>query len=91
MTAKSILVTDGQPPDLVNSGLAAEIAVFHKKARAMNEALVLSSIRQHELTEAAHWSNAQLQAEIVERRQAENEILRLNSELQLRVTERTAQ
>jgi len=91
MTAKSNPGTDRTPPNLVNSGLAAEIALFHKKARAMNEALVLSSIRQHKLAEAADWSNAQLQAEIVARKQAENEILHLNTELEQRVAERTEQ
>jgi len=37
----------------------------------MNEALILGSVRQHELTETAHASNAKLQAEITERKQAE--------------------
>ena len=38
---------------------------------AMNEALVLGSLRQHELTEAAELLNLQLQQEIVERRSIE--------------------
>lgn len=38
---------------------------------AMNEALVLGSVRQHELTEAAENLNAQLQAKIIERKRAE--------------------
>jgi signal transduction histidine kinase len=38
---------------------------------AMNEALVLGSVRQHELTEAAENRNARLQAEINERKRAE--------------------
>lgn len=38
---------------------------------AMNEALMLGSIRQHELTEAAENLNEQLRTEIDERKQAE--------------------
>jgi H2-forming N5,N10-methylenetetrahydromethanopterin dehydrogenase-like enzyme len=38
---------------------------------AMNEALVLGSVRQHELIEATQNLNAQLRAEIAEREQAE--------------------
>jgi signal transduction histidine kinase len=38
---------------------------------AMNEALMLGSVRQHELTEAAENLNARLQAEIDERKRAE--------------------
>ena len=42
-----------------------------EKILAMNEALVLGSLRQHELTTAAEAANARLQQEIVERKQAE--------------------
>jgi len=55
---------------------AAESAGFHERLVAMNEALVLGSVRQHEFTEAAERTNALLQAEICERKQAE-EALRL--------------
>jgi light-regulated signal transduction histidine kinase (bacteriophytochrome) len=58
---------------------------------AMNEALVLSSVRQHELTEAADWANTQLAKEIREHELAEAEIRRLNAELEQRVVERTAE
>jgi len=43
----------------------------NEKMLAMNEALVLGSVRQHELTEAAETLNAQLQEEIAERKQVE--------------------
>ena len=39
-----------------------ETAQSYEKTLAMNEALILGSVRQHELTEAADASNAQLQA-----------------------------
>ncbi len=41
-----------------------EIALFRKQATEMNEALVLSSVRQHELTETAENLNACLKASI---------------------------
>ncbi|MFZ0825808.1 MAG: ATP-binding protein [Verrucomicrobiia bacterium] len=64
---------------------------FRETTLALNEALMLGSVRQHELTEAAELSNARLQAEIKERKHAEDEIRRLNAELEERVVERTAQ
>jgi light-regulated signal transduction histidine kinase (bacteriophytochrome) len=64
---------------------------FQATTLALNEALMLGAVRQHELTEAAELSNALLQAEIRERRHAEDEIRRLNAELEQRVVERTAQ
>lgn len=48
---------------------------LHRDAIAANEALTLSVIRQHELTEAAELSNAQLQAEIVARKKAEEALI----------------
>ena len=50
-----------------------ETAQFHEKTLAMNEALMLGSLRQHELTEAANSSNVQLQTEITERVRLERE------------------
>ena len=46
-------------------------APSHEEMRVMNEALVLGSLRQHELTEAADSLNTQLQEEITERKQVE--------------------
>ena len=51
-----------------------ETAPFHHRATAMNEALLLSAVRQHELMESTEVLNAELQAEIMERKQAEAEI-----------------
>jgi PAS domain-containing protein len=53
------------------------ITQLYEKMLAMNEALLLGSLRQHELTEVADSLNARLQAEISERKQAE-EVLRKN-------------
>lgn len=47
------------------------VAKLHKEAVAMNQALVLGSVRQHELTEAAEDLNEKLRAEISERKRAE--------------------
>ena len=48
-----------------------EAAQFHQDAVAMNEALLLGSVRQHELTEAADLLNIQLQAAIILAKNAE--------------------
>jgi PAS domain S-box-containing protein len=48
-----------------------EITQLQERTLAMNEALLLGSVRQHELTEAANWANSQLKLEIIERTQAE--------------------
>jgi PAS domain S-box-containing protein len=45
-----------------------ETTRFHQPAGAMNEALVLSSVRQHELIEQAEKLNEQLQAEVADRK-----------------------
>ena len=68
-----------------------ETAQFHEMTLAINEALMLGSVRQHELTEAADLSNTQLQEEISVRKHAEDEIRRLNVELEQRIVDRTAQ
>jgi signal transduction histidine kinase len=54
---------------------------FQAQMVAMNEALVLGSVRQHELTAAAESSNAQLHREIGERKQAEDALHRAQAQL----------
>jgi signal transduction histidine kinase len=75
-----------------------EIAQGHEKMLAMNEALMLGSVHQHELTEAADSSNALLQVEIRERKQVEEALRRAQAQLTDRagqleglVTERTSE
>ena len=58
-----------------------ETAAVHGKTIAMNEALLLGSIHQHELTEAAETLNAQLRAEIVTRENIANVLLQNGRQL----------
>ena len=44
---------------------------FHKNTVAMNEALILSSLRQQELVDVTDELNAKLRREIIERKLAE--------------------
>ena len=53
-----------------------ETTPFHRRATAMNEALMISAVRLHELMEAEETLNAKLQAEIKERKQAQDALLR---------------
>jgi signal transduction histidine kinase len=53
-----------------------ETAPFHRRATAMNEALMVSAVRQHELTEEAETLNTKLQAEMTERKRAEEALLK---------------
>ena len=52
-----------------------EAAKFHDDAIAMNQALLLGSIRQHELTETADLLNVQLQAAIIVAKKAEQALI----------------
>jgi signal transduction histidine kinase len=73
-------------------------AQFREKMLAMNEALVLGSVRQHEVAEAAISANELLLAEISERKKAEEALRRAQAQLTDRagqlqglVAERTAE
>jgi signal transduction histidine kinase len=52
-----------------------EATKFHDDAVAMNQALLLGSVRQHELTEAANLLNMQLQAAILLGKKAEEALI----------------
>ena len=58
-----------------------ETAELREKTLAMNEALILGSIRQHELTSAADLSNAQLLVEMGERKLAEEALREAQAQL----------
>jgi two-component sensor histidine kinase len=62
-----------------------ETVPLHEKTLAMNEALVLGSLRQHELAAAADASNIHLQTEIGEREQSEREARMMTMEVSHRV------
>ena len=62
-----------------------EAGSLHGKTLAMNEALLLGSLRQHELTAAADLLNVRLEAEIRERQQRELDALMLTHEISHRV------
>jgi signal transduction histidine kinase/CheY-like chemotaxis protein len=58
-----------------------ETALAHERTAAMNQALMLGSVRQHELTAAAQMLNAHLEAEIADRKLAEQQLRVRNKEL----------
>jgi len=64
--------------DLRHLGIMVQVteaAKFHDDAVAMNQALLLGSVRQHELTEAADLLNVQLQAAIILGKKAEEALI----------------
>jgi PAS domain S-box-containing protein len=70
-------VLDGEQRPVGVMVQVTETTPFHQQMVTMNEALLRSSVRQHELTEAAEKLNEQLQGEITERKQVEEDRLRL--------------
>jgi two-component sensor histidine kinase len=56
-----------------------------ERTLAMNEALLLGSLRQHELTEAADRANVRLQTEMTQRMQSERDALMLTKEISHRI------
>jgi len=59
-----------------------ETAAFHQNAIALNQALLIGSVRQHELTDAAEALNEQLEAEIAQRKYAEQEMEKQQREVE---------
>jgi PAS domain S-box-containing protein len=62
-----------------------EAVPLHERTLAMNEALVIGSLRQHELAAAAGSSNVILQAEILDRKQREHDAQMLTNEISHRI------
>ena len=58
-----------------------ESGKFHSESAAINEALLINSIRQHELTERAQRRNSQLHEVIVQRDKSATKLHAANSEL----------
>jgi PAS domain-containing protein len=57
-----------------NAEPTADPAQLHARTVAMNEALILGAVRQHELTDVAERLNAQLQLEIAAREKTASEL-----------------
>jgi PAS domain S-box-containing protein len=74
-----ILAADDRPVGVILQ--VTETTLAHEGTAVMNQALMLGSVRQHELTEAAETLNAQLEAEIAERKVAEEQLHARNIEL----------
>src|SRR5205814_1017698 len=75
-----------------------ELTQLQEKTLAMNEALMLGSVHQHELTEASDKLNTQLQQEISVRKQAQDALNHAQAlltdragQLEALVTERTSE
>ncbi|MGC2423156.1 MAG: PAS domain-containing sensor histidine kinase [Nitrospirota bacterium] len=63
-----------------------EDALVRQKAAAMNQELMLSVVRQHELTEAAEKLNAQLRLEMAERKKAEEALNKQKADFYAMIT-----
>jgi signal transduction histidine kinase len=71
-----VLGTEERPVGVVIQ--VTETATFHRRSTDINQELMLSAVRQHEVVEEAEQLNAQLQHEMAERKRAERALL--NSE-----------
>ncbi|HTX34017.1 MAG TPA: response regulator [Bryobacteraceae bacterium] len=74
-----LLGPDGTPAAIMIQ--VTETTPFHQEVTRVNQALMLSTVREHELREAAELLNAQLQGEIAERKHAQEELRTRNAEL----------
>jgi two-component sensor histidine kinase len=77
------VIADDQTVGVMIQVIAA--GSLHEQTLAMNEALLLGSLRQHELTAAAASSNVELKTEIGERKQRERDAWMLTQEIAHRI------
>lgn len=63
-----------------------ETTPFHRQASAMNQELLLGSVRQHELTDASDTLNVQLQGEIGERKRVETALRESEGQLRMLIS-----
>jgi two-component system, NtrC family, sensor kinase len=70
----SVLAEGNHPSGIVIQ--VRETTAAHQQAMAMNQALLLSAVRQHEAIEAAETLNAKLKLEMQQRQDAESALLR---------------
>ncbi len=68
-----------------------EAALFHQQVTAINQELLIGSVRQHELTESAEGTNVKLQREMAEKNRMAEELRLSRDGLEARVKERTAE
>jgi signal transduction histidine kinase/CheY-like chemotaxis protein len=61
--------------------MVTETTSGHERMAAINQALLVSSVRQHQLTEVAETANARLEAEVIERKRVEEQLNARNIEL----------
>ncbi len=81
-----VLAAEDNPAGLMIQ--VTETSRFNHKTAALNEALLISAVRQHELTDAAEAINTELQTEIKERIHATDLARGLNRKLEAEIKER---
>ena len=91
-TTWAVLCASSRPEGLmIQVTDTTEAELFRERATAMNQELLLASVRQHELTEAEEKLNAQLQEEISERKRVERFLQDARDQMEMRVKERTSE
>jgi signal transduction histidine kinase len=75
------VIAENKSPSELTLVLVIETSASQRSASAMNQALMVGSVHQHELREAADALNAQLETEIIERKRVESELRRANEDL----------
>ncbi|CAN5603127.1 hypothetical protein BH11ARM2_BH11ARM2_32010 [soil metagenome] len=82
---------DGLAGAMIQVTDLSEIAAFRKDSAAINEALLLSALREHESREEAEISNERLSGEIAQRIASQEALRQFVALLETRVQERTVE